>query len=145
VWRRLRRHLARYPSAVVSSVGVDGYPVSFRCRPRPDRTTRTLVLDAVPPGLDLREGRAGLLCHRHNEALWRLRSFIARGELVRDGDGWVFVPDGFTPGMGLDPLSMVRMIRNGQRTATAYLERRGWERPPIDWGAIEELKREVFG
>jgi hypothetical protein len=145
MWRELGRLLARYPSAIVTFVGDDGYPISFRCRPRADDAARILVIDP-PAGVRPRPGRAGLLCHRHNDELWKLRSFHAAGVLeARDGR-WVLAPDRLTIGMGHGgPVAQLRMVRRGQRTAAAYLARRGWERPPIDWHRFDRIKREVFG
>jgi hypothetical protein len=145
VWRRLTRLLAKYPSAVLTFVAEDGYPVSFRCRPRVDPTGEVLVIEP-PPSIRLREGRVGLLCHSHNEELWKLRSFHVRAALERRADRWVVVPERLTLGMGHGGLlAKVRLIRDGKRTAAAYLARRGWEEPPIDWHGFKEMKQDVFG
>jgi hypothetical protein len=145
VWPRLLRLLRQYPSAVVAFVDDDGYPASFRCHPVPDEAGEVLVL--VPPaGVTPQEGRGGLLCHSHDERLWRLRSFIAGGALEVRDDRWVLVPDRLTPGMGHGgPLAMVRMVRRGRRTAAAYLARRGWEAPAVEWERLAEVKRQVVG
>lgn len=145
MWPELVRLLRRYPSAVVTFVADDGYPVSFRCRPTVDAAGRRLVIEP-PVDVQLRAGRAGLSCHSHDEELWRLRSFIAAGVLEPDGDRWVLLPDRLSTGMGHGGLvAQIRMVRRGSRTADAYLARRGWERPAVDWATFNRIKREVFG
>lgn len=145
MWRRIVRLLAHYPSAVVAFVDEEGRPTSFRCRPVPNAASRALVV-APPSDLRLREGRAGLLCHRHNAQLWRLKSFHVGGTLLERDGRWVLVPDRLTIGLGHGgPVSQLRLVRRGQRTAAAYLARRGWERPAIDWHRFDHIKREVFG
>jgi hypothetical protein len=145
MWSELLRLLAQYPSAVVSFVDGEGSPTSFRCHPVPDTAEEVLVVDP-PSEMTPRAGRAGLLCHRHNEQLWGLRSFIAGGVLAERDGRWVLVPDRMTIGMGHGgPLALVRMIRRGRRTSAAYLARRGWERPEIEWERLAAIKHDVFG
>jgi hypothetical protein len=145
MWRSLTRLLAQYNSAVVTLVGADGYPVSFRCRPTVDLVDRVLLIDP-PASAPVQAGRVGMLCHSHNERLWKLRSFHVRGALVPRGDRWALVPERLTLGMGHGgPRAQIRLVRTGKRTAAAYLERRGWEAPPIDWHRFDDIKREVFG
>jgi hypothetical protein len=144
MWSRLVRLLSQYPSAVIAFVDDDGFPTSFRCHPVPDAAEEVLILDP-PPGMTPCAGRGGLLCHRHNEQLWGLRSFIAGGVLEERGGRWVLVPDRLTLGMGHGgPLAVVRMIRRGRRTSAAYLARRGWERPEIEWERLAAIKDQVF-
>jgi hypothetical protein len=145
VWRRLLRLLRQYPSAVVTFVDEDGYPASFRCRPLPVDAAEALIV--VPPtDVHPRAGRGGLLCHSHDERLWRLRSFIVGGALEMHGDHWVLVPDRMTVGMGHGgPMALIRMVRRGRRTAAAYLDRRGWETPEVAWERLAEIKRQVVG
>jgi hypothetical protein len=144
VWHEISRLLSTYSSAVVTVVAPDGYPISFRCTPDIDHAGEVLRIDP-PPAVLLRAGRAGLLCHRHDERLWRLHSFHVAGSLERRDASWVLRPDRLTVGLGHGGLvHQLRVIRSAQRTAAAYLARRGWERPPIDWRRLKALKREVF-
>ena|GEM_PF-5699399 len=81
--------LAQFPDCVLSALDVNGAPLSVRCRPVPGAHPGTAHLDR-PPGVALVPGPASLLCHRHDERLWQLRSFLARGALESTGAGWVF-------------------------------------------------------
>ena len=143
-WAALERDLASYPSAVVTWIDASGYPFSARCRPRPERAARVIALD-LPAALPVRAGPAGLLCHAHDAQLWHLRSFILRGALAQGPDGWVFTPQRRTDGAGYGGLlGYVRFVRNGRRTAAAYLRARDLPPPAIDWARMKALKREAF-
>ncbi len=136
MWRDTERESRRFETAVLSTVTEAG-PISTRCRPTADSSRRTLVID--DPG-DSRPGPASLLYHRHDERLWKLRSCLIPGRLEHEGDEWLFVPERFVPGMGVGgPLSYLRFLRKGRRTAAHYLERRGLARPEVEWDEIALL------
>ena len=86
MWPELLRRLPRFPSAVLTGLDASGRPVSVRCQPTPDQQAQVLRV-AIPDGLELAPGPAGLLCHHHDEQLWRLNSFLVRGGLERDDQG----------------------------------------------------------
>ena len=102
-WERLLAQFARYESAVLNGLDADGYPYSVRCHPQPDATTRTLLMSDV--AAPLQDGPASLLCHWHDERLWKQRSFVARGRIARDGAGWRFTPTQLIPGIDDSPLA----------------------------------------
>ena len=101
MWNELVKHLADYTSAVLTGRDATGYPFSIRCKPEPDTGAQVLRV-IVPEYADLRPGSAGLLCHKHDEQLWNLNSFIVRGSLERDTLGWLFRPQQFIPGAGIE-------------------------------------------
>lgn len=140
-WERLMTQLARYDSAVLNGLDVDGYPYSVRCHPQPDAATRTLLLaDARAP---LHEGMASLLCHWHDERLWRQRSFVVRGQIAREGDGWRFTPAQVIPGISEKPLDLMRFFLHARGVAAAYLAKRRLPRPAIPWDEIIRIKRQA--
>jgi hypothetical protein len=139
MWPDIARHLPRFSSAVLTGLDGGGDPVSVRCRPIPDRRARILRV-AVPGGLGMVPGPAGLLCHQHDEQLWRLRSFLLRGTLERAGHGWAFRPRQLVRGMDTTPVSNLRLLRDGRRTARRYLAARGLPRPTIPWEHYARLK-----
>src|SRR5438094_882171 len=94
------KHLRGFRSAVLTGLDRDGYPASVRCVPRFDVVRHLIDVD-VPTGVGLRPGPACLLCHRHDERLWNLKSFVARGTLEQDDRGWHLRPTQFVPGMGI--------------------------------------------
>jgi hypothetical protein len=144
MWPEIVKRLPRFASAVVSGLDRDGDPVSLRCRPTLDHHARVLRV-AVPDGLGMVEGPAGLLCHYHDEQLWGLRSFLLKGTLEQTGHGWVFRPCQLVPGMDTTPLSNLRLLRRSRRTAKRYLAARGLRRPTIPWGHYQQLKNEASG
>ena len=83
MWDEIVGQLADFPTAVVTGVDDTGYPFSLRCKPEPDHSTQTLRLH-LPEGTRIRVGPASLLCHRHDEQLWNLKSFLVRGEVEVD-------------------------------------------------------------
>ena len=143
MWDEIEKHLPTFPSAVLNGLDAEGHPYSVRCRPGMERSERLLRLD-LPAEPALRPGPASLLCHRHDEELWNLKSFLVRGELERDERGWAFVPEGFVPGAGMGgALSTVRAIVEMRHSGAAYLKKRGLARPRIPWDEIEAVKKQA--
>jgi hypothetical protein len=144
MWPELLRRLPRFASAVLTGLDTSGHPVSVRCQPTPDPQAQVLRV-AVPDGLGLAPGPAGLLCHHHDEQLWRLDSFLVRGGLERHDQGWVFRPYQLVGGMRPTPVGNLRLMRTGRRTAKRYLAARSLRRPKIPWGHYAQLKEETTG
>lgn len=133
VWPELVRELQRFPDAVLTGLDGAGSPVSVRRRLRPDADRRRLRCPRAV-GVELIDGPASLLCHRHDEQLWRLRSFVVRGSLTRDGDEWTFTPTRLVAGPGMaGPLGDLRGFVTARRRAGRYLRRRGLPRPRVPW------------
>ncbi len=143
MWREMEKHLGDFSSAVLTGVDGAGYPLSVRCQPEADRDLGVLRV-TVSPGVDLRPGPAGLLCHRHDELLSGLKCFLVRGRLERDDRGWLLHPEKFVPGAGVGGLrGFVRFIRDGRRGAARYLAKRGLKRPTVPWDDVTALWAEI--
>jgi hypothetical protein len=143
MWHDMVEHLADFSSAVLTGVDTAGYPFSIRCEPEIDASRKELRVQ-VPEYADIQPGPTGLLCHKHDEELWNLKSFIVRGKLERNPEGWRFHPQRFTPGAGIGGLmGMVKFLRSGRRTAKKYLDKRGLARPSIPWDKIQALWEEI--
>jgi hypothetical protein len=144
VWDEIEEHLPSFESAVLSALDAEGYPYSVRCRPQPDRASKLLRV-RLPTGIPVRPGPASLLCHRHDEDLWNLKSFLVRGVLdALDGEGWIFRPDKLVPGAGIGgPMSMVRFVVGARKNAKSYLESRGLPRPRVPWAEIQKVKAQA--
>lgn len=140
-WERLTSQLARYESAVLNGLDAEGYPYSVRCHPQPDAATRTLSLAGMTA--PLREGPASLLCHWHDERLWKQRSFLARGQLVRDGARWRFTPTQLISGIDNSPAALGRFFMHARGVAAGYLAKRKLPRPVIPWDEVLRIKREA--
>jgi len=117
MWGEIVTRLPRFASAVLTGLDSGGDPVSLRCRPTLD----------------------------HHAQLWKLQSFLLRGTLEPTGHGWVFRPRQLVPGMDTTPLSNLRLLRNGRRTAKRYLAARGLPRPTIPWEHYAGLKEQATG
>src|SRR6266545_5845768 len=120
MWPDIATRLPRFASAVLTGLDSRGDPVSVRCQPTLDHHAQVLRA-AVPEGLGMVPGPAGLLCHYHDEQLWGLRSFLLKGTLERTGHDWMFRPRELVPGMDTTLLSNLRLLRKGRRTAKRYL------------------------
>lgn len=143
MWDEIVEHLRGFPTAVLTGVDATGYPVSLRCAPGPDASARTLRI-RLPESAGMEVGPACLLCHRHDEQLWNLKSFLLRGELLRDEEDWVFRPDRFVPGAGIGGLvALLRFVRDGRRRTRRYLRERGLARPAVPWDRIQAMWQEV--
>lgn len=143
MWPDVVRRLPRFGSAVLTGLDSGGDPVSLRCQPTLDHQAQVLRV-AVPEGLGMVPGPAGLLCHRHDEQLWGLESFLLRGTLEPAGHGWVFRPRQLVPGMDTTLLSSLRLLRRCRRTARRYLADRGLRRPTIPWARYAQLKDQAI-
>lgn len=114
VWdQRMDELGARHPTAVLSWVGPDGFPLSVRLPVSPEATARRVALGAEPAGLPLAEGRACLTAHAHDERFRWQENFQVRGDLVRGDDGWALVPRRMVGGFELPNESeLARYRRN---------------------------------
>jgi hypothetical protein len=139
MWGEIVKRLPRFSGAVLTGLDAGGDAVSVRCQPTLDQQARVLRV-LVPDGLGIVPGPAGLLCHRHDEQLWSLKSFLIRGSLERTGHDWVFRPRQLVRGMDTTALSNLRLLRAGRRTAKRYLATRGLRRPRIPWEHYAQLK-----
>lgn len=144
MWDDITKHLPDFQSAVLTGADVGGYPFSARCQPRPDGTARMLRIE-LPHAIPIQPGPASLLCHRHDENLWNLKSFLVRGILSQDAGGWVFEPRQFVPGAGIGGFpAMARFFIGSRRNARRYLKRRGLARPRIPWDEINAVKAQAL-
>lgn len=143
MWDEIARHLAQFSSAVLTGIDETGYPFSIRCQPHPEAVLHAFRI-WIPPSCCLKPGPAGLLCHCHDERLWKPTSFVAQGHLERDENSWLFYPARFVPGIGVGgPLANFRYLMRARRTARQYLARRGLPRPRIPWHEIAMLVQQA--
>jgi len=135
--------LEEYPSAVVSGVGQDGYPLSLRCNPILNHGSTILNIQ-LPASLPLAEGDASLLCHSHNEQLFDLRSVTIEGRLEKAGDIWQFHPTKVTQVMGRSRvLEFIEdVILKPRRNTRKYLAKANLPRPKISWARLKVLAKE---
>ncbi len=147
MWDKITKNMKKYQTAVLTAIDANGSPFSVRCVPGLDANVQVLRVQ-LPPEVQLQTGPASLLCHRHNELLWEMESFLLRGTLERDEQGWNFHPQQFipgAPGTGLRGiLPSVRWVLDCRRSARLYLEKRHLPRPRIPWNEIQEVKAQAL-
>lgn len=141
MWDKVTRHLAKYPSAILTGIDSQGYPYSVRCVPQTDSAQQVLRI-TLPAYVELQPGPAGLLCHYHDDRLWQQTNFVLRGRLEHRDEGWLFKPTQFIEGAGAG-MSMIRQIREGRRAAKQYLNKRNLERPRIPWDKLKAIYNRV--
>ena len=117
--------------------------IRARCRPTPDAASHTLRV-MLPPEAPIEPGPAGLLCHSHDDLLWKQESFGLRGALQRADDGWRLEPLAIIPGISPDVLSLGRFFIDSRRKAKAYLAKRNLPRPTIPWDDIIAVKKQAL-
>lgn len=143
MWTELVVQLPHYPSAVITMVDQAGYPLSIRCHPQIDDTAQVLRI-ALDPGIDETwAGPASILCHAHDERLWRMTNMLVRGTLERApnaDDTWLFRPLRVIRGQSRSPIYFVRTLVASRRAAQRYLALHGVSRPPIPWQRIHEAR-----
>lgn len=148
MWNDLVKNLSDYTSAVLTGIDETGYPFSMRCKPEPDGATRELRVQ-VPKSIGIQLGPACLLCHKHDELGWNVKSFNVFGILEQDDEGWILRPLRFTRGLASDLVGSLRFMRYGRRNAKRYLRRRGLPRPEIPWDKIRagwaETRKQKIG
>ena len=142
MWAEAAKWLGKFDGAVLTGVDAEGYPVSIRVGTRDfDAATGALSV-AFPDTLPVAEGPANLLAHSHDEKLWSLNMIQVKGNLERRGDAWVFQSNSFD---APTKLAFVQFLRRNSTNAQKYLDKRGLQRPPINWVAVKEIQRRSKG
>jgi hypothetical protein len=120
---------SRHPTAVLSWVAPDGFPLAVRLPVTVDRGAARVRLGLEPAGLPLAEGRACLTAHRHHPEFEWQENFQVRGDLARGESGWELIPHRLVGGFEI-PKGAKRMRdfvlrhRRSYRTAKQRLAER---------------------
>ena len=145
MWSEAAKWLEKFPGAVVTGLDADGYPVSVRqMAPRYDAQTGELPV-TLPDTLGVTAGPANLLCHYHDDKLWNLTAVQIKGRLEQRWGAWIFVSTAFTPPARGQISTLWQFAKRARAAAKNYLEKRGLERPAVNWMAIETLRRRARG
>ena len=138
MWSEAAKWLNKFDEAVLTVTDAGGYPASVRVDPSGyDPATGELAV-TLPEASRAVEGPANLMCHSHDEKLWNLQLLAIKGKLEDKGGSWVFCSERFDPP---SKLALVDFIRNCRRSAQKYLDKRGLNRPAVNWAAIKEIQR----
>ncbi len=139
MWDKIETLQPLFTSAVLTAVDADGYPISIRTVPQCDFIAQFIHI-AIPSQLPFQAGPAALLFHSHDEKLATLKSFALRGHLAYHATEWIFYPQRFIPGVGIN--SYQQYIDDATNTARAYLQKRGIEHLEVPWDKIKALHAE---
>jgi hypothetical protein len=138
VWTEAAKWLGKFDEAVLTGLDADGYPVSIRVDSRNYDATTGRLPAPLPSALRFVEGPANLLSHSHDEKLWHLNAIQIKGRLeTRDG-GRVFQSTSFD---APSKLVFFQFLANARRAGQKYLDKRGLQRPTINWSAVKEIQR----
>jgi hypothetical protein len=143
MWNEIVKHQGKFSNAVLTGLDAGGYPFSVRCTPQIDESNQVLKIMLPEQGL-IRPGPAGLLYHTHNAKLWDLLVMQVLGRLEQAEHSWVFYPERFIPGAGLQgPVDQMKLLFKARADAKKYLQKRGLPRPQVRWDELNELKAEI--
>jgi hypothetical protein len=118
---RIEQLGSRHPTAVLSWLAPDGFPLSVRVSPRPDSVQSRISLGPGPSGLPLTEGPACLTAHAHGPRFEWQENFQVRGDLLREDGGWALVPRNLVGGFELpDETLAARYRRNLAKSVRFY-------------------------
>ncbi len=113
---------SRYPTAVLSYIGTDGFPLSIRVPIRVDHAIKCVRIEHELPGMPVVPGNACLTAHDHAEDLtWDL-NFQVRGRLLEDENGLQLKPQRLVGGIEMPP-SIVRKLRANIGKARTFRKR----------------------
>ena len=140
MWAEAAKWLNKFDEAVLTVLDSDGYPGSVRVDPRAYDPVTGELPSAVPDALRAVEGPANLLCHYHDEKMWKLRAIQIKGRVENRFGAWVFVSTAFSPPFKLQVFSFLKATGV---SAQKYLDKRGLKRPAVNWVAAKEIQRRV--
>ena len=139
MWTDIEKYLAQFPSAVLTGVDAEGYPFSIRCHPLIDHAQKHLRIEQTA-NTEIQPGPASLMCHSHDELFWDLKSFLLRGHLEQDEEGYIFQPNKLIVSGGLSsPLDQMKFMIKARKMTKRYLAKRGLPRPKVPWDDIKAL------
>jgi hypothetical protein len=92
----------------------------------------------LPSAFHVVEGPANVLCHSHDEKMWHLNAIQIKGRLESREGGWVFQSTNFD---APSKLVFFQFLANTRTAGQKYLDKRGLQRPAINWTAIKEIQR----
>jgi hypothetical protein len=110
-WTAWDERLDATTEAVMAIESPDGWPFAARVPIRPDRAAGVVRVLSDPLGAPLQPGLACLTVHDHAPDFSWQTNFQARGDLVVDGDGWVFTPHRIVGGFELPPGSQLERMK----------------------------------
>ena len=138
MWTEAAKWLGKFDGAVLTMLDADGYPASVRVDSAAYDAGTGELLANLPSELHIVDGPANLLCHYHDEKLWKLNMISIKGRVENRDGSWVFATTAFNAPGKLAMLSFLKGVRvAGQK----YLDKRGLSRPQVNWASVKEIAR----
>ena len=138
MWTEAAKWLGKFDGAVLTTLDADGYPASVRVDSAAYDAATGELPASLPTELRIVDGPANLLCHYHDEKLWKLNMISIKGRVENRDGSWVFATTAFNAPGKLAMLSFLKGVRvAGQK----YLDKRGLGRPQVNWAAVKEIAR----
>lgn len=138
VWTEAAKWLTKFDETVLTVMDANGYPVSVRVDAGNYDAMTGRLHATVPDALRPVEGPSNLLSHFHDEKLWKLNAIQIKGRIEKSDGAWVFQSTRFDAPPNL---AFVRFLSNAGTAAQKYLDKRGLQRPPINWPAVKQVQR----
>ena len=152
MWNSALANLAtQYPSAVLTTVGVDGFPNSLRCLPQRDTAAGHFLIPFSTEDAPVQPGPAFLLFHRHDEKLEGQHQLLVRGRITLEDHNIAFTPIAWVTANGRGdsdemphagaPLHLLQFMLLGRRQAARYLAGRALPWPRVDFKMLVNALR----
>ena len=138
MWAEAAKWLHKFDEVVLTVIDADGYPASIRVDSRHYDAATGRLPATLPEGLRAVVGPANLLCHSHDEKMWKLQMVAIKGKLENSSGEWIFCSEAFDPP---SRLAFVDFIRGTRTSGQKYLDKRDLDRPKVDWAAVKEVQR----
>ena len=138
MWAEAAKWLGKFDETVMTALDANGYPVSIRVDPRNYDAATGRLAAPLPSALRIVEGPADLLSHYHDEKMWHLNAIQVKGRIENRDGAWVFQSTKFD---APSKLAIFQFLANTRTAAQKYLDKRGLQRPPINWPAVKEIQR----
>ena len=141
MWAEAAKWLNKFDEAVLTVLDSDGYPASVRVDPRAYDSARGELPSArCPTRVRAVEGPANLMCHYHDEKMWKLSAILIKGRVENRDGAWVFVSTAFSPPSKLRCSHSSREYGSRPRsTSTSEVS----NVQTVNWAAVKEIQRRV--
>ena len=110
MWTEAAKWLGKFDGAVLTMLDADGYPASVRVDSAAYDAGTGELLANLPSELHIVDGPANLLCHYHDEKLWKLNMISIKGRVENRDGAWVFATTAFNAPGKLAMLSFFKGV-----------------------------------
>ncbi len=138
MWAEAAKWLGKFDEAVLTMLDSDGYPASVRVDSRAYDPATGELPATLPGALHVVEGPANLLCHYHDEKLWKLNAIQHQGSGSRIEMAHGCSPHGVQRAVETGDV----VVHQGNAVLGQEIPRQARSRPSeVDWAAVKEIQR----